>query len=291
MSSEKSKAPNHPGPAPSSVDTHFHVFDAGQARPGARYTPAYAATGQAWQDATQSVGVTHGVLVQTSFMGTDNRLLLAELAQHPDALRGVAVVAPEATAPELALLQSQGVRGIRLNLAGRMDSIGQWSGATALWDALIPLGWHVELHTDAGGLPLVLDALPQALPVVVDHFGKPHTVSPQDPTVKALQRRRQVGAPAAHIKLSAAYRLQPGVNPDELAHLWLGELGQDALLWGSDWPCTNHEAQADYAALHAALNDWLGHATGVVEAARAANPMRLYFGDTPPTPLPAHRPS
>lgn len=291
MNSEKSKTLGNQGTLPCSVDTHFHVFDAGQARPGARYIPAYDATGQAWQAAAKSVGVTHGVLVQTSFMGTDNRLLLAELAQHPDALRGVAVVAPEATPAELVLLQTQGVRGIRLNLAGRMDSIGQWSTATALWDALIPLGWHVELHTDTGGLPLVLDALPQTLHVVVDHFGKPHAVSQQDPTVKALQRRRQMGAPPAHIKLSAAYRLQPGVNPNELAQLWLGELGQDALLWGSDWPCTNHEAQADYAALHAALNDWLGHAGGVVEAARAANPMRLYFGNTAPIPLPANRPS
>jgi predicted TIM-barrel fold metal-dependent hydrolase len=59
--------------------------------------------------------------------------------------------------------------------------------------------------------------------------------------------------------------------------LWLGELGLDRLLWGSDWPCTNHEAHADYPALHHALDDWLLD-RAAVEAARVDNPNRLYWG-------------
>jgi predicted TIM-barrel fold metal-dependent hydrolase len=81
-----------------------------------------------------------------------------------------------------------------------------------------------------------------------------------------------------YIKLSAAYRLQAELNPKDLAALWLGELGPQALLWGSDWPCTNFETKADYPALHGALEDWLGQDAGAVEAARSANPMRLYWG-------------
>lgn len=278
MNSEMSKPQTSQADAPCQVDTHFHVFEAGQSLPGARYTPAYAATGQAWQAAATSAGVTHGVLVQTSFMGTDNRQLLAQLARHPDTLRGVAVVAPDTSLAELALLHTQGVRGIRLNLAGQMHRVSHWASATTLWDALLHGGWHVELHTDTGGLPAVLDALPQALPVVVDHFGKPHQVSRQDATVRALQRRPPSGG-AVHIKLSAAYRLHAAVHPRELAQLWLGELGPQTLLWGSDWPCTNHESQADYAALHAALNDWVGPSQDVMDAVRSVNPMRLYWGN------------
>ncbi len=226
-------------------------------------------------------GVTYGVLVQTSFMGTDNSLLLAQLAQQPTLLRGIAVVSPDADLETLSALHAQGVRGIRLNFAGRSHNMAVWQAATNLWDAVLALGWHVELHTDTGALPGVLAALPQALPMVVDHFGKPAQADLQDATVKALRQRQtnQAGA-AVHIKLSAAYRLAAGVSPQTLARLWLGELGPQALLWGSDWPCTNHESQADYPALHAALSDWLGCEGDAVMAARSTNPMRLYWGVT-----------
>ncbi len=275
-------------PTTFSVDSHFHVFEAGQSLAGARYTPPYAAPLRAWQAAAESVGVSHGVLVQTSFMGTDNRLLLAQLAHHPDTLRGVSVLPPTATLATLAPLQARGVRGIRLNLAGRSHDMRAWASAAPLWDAILQLRWHVELHTDAGALPDVMAALPLALPLVVDHFGKPAQASPQDATVAALRQRSRHGGtgrsaslgqtmPNVHVKLSAAYRLALGVKPQTLARLWLEELGPQALLWGSDWPCTNHESEADYPALHAALEDWLGQAPGVVEAVRSRNARRLYW--------------
>jgi predicted TIM-barrel fold metal-dependent hydrolase len=267
-----------------SVDTHFHVFEASHSLPGARYTPAYPAPLAAWQAQAACVAVTHGVLVQTSFMGTDNTLLLAQLAQHPQGLRGVAVVGPDATLALLAPLHAQGVRGIRLNLAGQPDEhdMSAWAAATALWDAVAHLGWHVELHTSTGALPGVLAALPQAMPLVIDHFGKPAQALLHDATVTALRRRQRGGASGAvaaiHIKLSAAYRLAPQMSPATLTRLWLDELGPQALLWGSDWPCTNHELQADYPALHAALNDWLQAEHSLLHAVRSANPMRLYWG-------------
>jgi predicted TIM-barrel fold metal-dependent hydrolase len=265
-----------------SVDSHFHVFEAQRAVPGARYSPRYAATLATWREASQAVGVTHGVLVQPSFLGTDNTYLLAQLKQHPDTLRGVAVVAPTVSFGLLEDLNGLGVRGIRLNLAGQSHDMAAWSAAKPLWDAVLRLGWHVELHTDAGALPKVLAALPQALSVVIDHFGKPEKASLLDETVVAVQRRSTGGVLSnvtnVYVKLSAAYRLQAELNPKDLAALWLGELGPLALLWGSDWPCTNFEAKADYPALHGALEDWLGQDAGAVQAARSANPMRLYWG-------------
>lgn len=263
----------------SSVDSHFHVFKAGKAVSGSRYSPDYAARFSEWQSAARAVGVTHGVLVQTSFMGTDNAYLLKHLQKHPDTLRGVAVVAPSAGYEQLADLHAQGVRGIRLNLAGQSHDMATWQVASPLWDAVLRLGWHVELHTDTGALPRVLATLPQALPVVIDHFGKPERASLMDETVVAVRRRSTgIALPNVHIKLSAAYRLQAEIKPKELAGLWLGELGENALLWGSDWPCTNFEGQADYDALHGALADWLRNDAAAVQAARSANSMRLFWG-------------
>jgi predicted TIM-barrel fold metal-dependent hydrolase len=278
-----------------SVDSHFHVFKAGQALPGARYRPAYDAPLAAWRAAALPQQVTHGVLVQPSFLGTDNSFLLAQLAHPslpPDTLRGVAVVAPSADADLLASLHAQGVRGIRLNLAGPSHGMHPamevWARATLLWDAVLQLGWHVELHTDSGALPHVLAALPQALPVVVAHFGKPAAALPGDATVTALRRRNKAVSassaapqpllPPVHIKLSGAYRLDAGLSARALTRLWRDELGPQALLWGSDWPCTSHESQADYPALCEALDDWLGSDGDAVTATRCANPLRLYWG-------------
>jgi predicted TIM-barrel fold metal-dependent hydrolase len=259
---------------PQFVDTHFHVFDAAHGMPGARYLPAYDAPFERWRKAAAAVGVLRGVLVQTSFLGTDNRRLLAELNAHPQLLRGVAVVAPDASRDELLALHAAGVCGTRLNLAGGSHEMAPWRGAAALWDALLELGWHVELHTDRGALPAVLQALPAALPVVIDHMAKPAEVRAGDATLAALSERARRSA--VHVKLSGAYRLN-GLDPAALARLLAAELGDTALLWGSDWPCTNHEAHANYTRLFAALQGWVG--PGLAEAAASRNPLALYWGE------------
>ena len=257
------------------VDTHFHVFKAGIAQAGARYTPTYDASLSSWQAKAQPLGVTRGVLVQTSFMGNDNSRLLAELGRSHDFLRGVAVVGADATLQTLEPLHKLGVRGVRLNLAGTSHELSQWSKAASLWDALLSLGWHLELHTDKGLLPAVLEQLPDAMPLVIDHMGKPEAASANDKTVRTLGARARRGN--VHIKLSGAYRLG-GLDAGELARLWLRELGADRLLWGSDWPCTNHESCADYSLLLKSLHDWLGD-EAVIEKVLTSNPQRVYWGD------------
>jgi predicted TIM-barrel fold metal-dependent hydrolase len=254
------------------VDCHFHVFDAGQAQAHARYVPAYDAPLANWQAAAHPHGVQRGVLVQTSFLGTDNSRLVQELTRNPTMLRGVAVVDPGSGAAELAPLHNAGVRGIRLNLAGASHDMTAWSAAQGLWDALFALGWHLELHTDIGRLPEVLSRVPANLPVVVDHMAKPDSVTAGDPTIDALVRRASQ-APV-HVKLSGAYRLG-GRDPLALARLWADELGAGRLLWGSDWPCTNHESEADYGRLLGALFDWMGR--GDAQRVLIDNPTRLYW--------------
>ena len=230
------------------VDTHFHVFDAGVAAPSARYRPPYAADLKDWRARLAGLGDLYGVVVQTSFLGTDNSALLAALQAMPGRLRGVAVVGPEVTEQELAALHGAGVRGIRLNLYGDPD----WQRiATAPWRGLFSriagLGWHVELHTSNGDGAMVLAQLDAALgdagaPVVLDHFGRPGPAGTADAifdVATAVRARRQVW-----VKISAPYRLASPHDWHGLAQRWHEVVGDDRLLWGSDWPWTNHEAPA-----------------------------------------------
>ncbi|RWA51972.1 hydrolase [Cupriavidus sp. UYMSc13B] len=256
------------------VDTHFHVFDAGVAAPSARYRPSYAADLKGWHARLAELGDLYGVVVQTSFLGTDNSALLAALQAMPGRLRGVAVVDPEVTDQELATLHGAGVRGIRLNLYGDPD----WQRiATAPWRGLFSriavLGWHVELHTSNGDGAMVLAQLDAALgdagaPVVLDHFGRPGPAGTADAifdVATAVRARRQVW-----VKISAPYRLASPQDWHGLAQRWREVVGDDRLLWGSDWPWTNHEARArvDECRMLAA---WPGQgASGDSEAAGAA---------------------
>ncbi|WP_354684705.1 amidohydrolase family protein [Cupriavidus necator] len=270
------------------VDCHFHVFDAGPATPGARYRPQYAAELRDWHARVATRGDPYGVVVQTSFLGTDNAALLGALRTMPARLRGVAVVEPGVSDEALRELHDAGVRGIRLNL---YRDPGWRRIATAPWRALFAriavLGWHVELHTDNGDGATVLAQLDaasgdSAVPVVLDHFGRPGAAGIDDPVfdvAAAVGKHRQVW-----VKFSAPYRLVAPQGWRLLARKWLDVVGADRLLWGSDWPWTNHEGPAR-AVECAELSGWpdalsagMGSAQRdkLSEALRWSNAVTLY---------------
>jgi predicted TIM-barrel fold metal-dependent hydrolase len=262
------------------IDTHFHVFNAGVAVEGARYVPHYSALLSDWTQHARNVGVTRGVWVQPSFLGTDNSLMIDALKSHPDMLRGIAVVSPDVSIETLKTLHQSGVRGIRLNLSGASHEIPEWTQADSLWETLHAQNWHLEIHTDQGKLPHVLSQLPSDVTLVIDHMAKPLEARSSDPTLLALRKRTSL-APV-HVKLSGAYRLG-SVNPDRLASLLLNELGPRALLWGSDWPCTNHEQFGYFETLMAQAHGWIGAES--LEQVLLHNPTQLYWGPLSSMPL------
>jgi predicted TIM-barrel fold metal-dependent hydrolase len=206
-----------------------------------------------------TAGVTHGVLVQPSFFGSDNRELLEAICAHPSRLRGVAVVDPDIPDDALAQLQAGGVHAIRLNLAGVADySPLAGNASMALLERVHARGMHVEVFIDAGRFREIAALLmPSRIRCVFDHFGNPgRTDAEVDETFRWLAvmvHRNRVG-----VKLSGAYRIG-GLDPRHMALRWLEVVGHENLLWGSDWPWTRHEAGRDYGALRAEADRWLPH--------------------------------
>jgi predicted TIM-barrel fold metal-dependent hydrolase len=241
------------------ADCHFHVFSAtSPAAAGARYRPPYAARLEDWAARREAAGVTHGVIVQPSFFGTDNAETLAAVGADPGRLRAVVVVDPGFGAEALARLHAAGARAIRLNLKGQAD-LAPWARAEwrALYDRVHALGWHVEVHVDTGRVPEIAPAFAGSpVAVVLDHFGTPGpSRESQEATFSAaatLARSRPVW-----VKLSGPYRLA-GADPALLAARWLDAVGEANLVWGSDWPWTNHERENDYGHLREALDAWVG---------------------------------
>lgn len=268
------------GSGVSGVDTHAHIFEKGlELTAGRRYAPDYDATVGMFLANLDATGLSHGVLVQPSFLGTDNEYMLAGIAKAAPRLKGIAVIAPPVTEAELDRLAARGVVGIRLNLVGR--DIPDLAGADwkQLLGSLSRRGWQVEVHDEAKRLPELLPRLLESgLDLVVDHFGRPDPglgiADPGFEYLLSLGSTRRVW-----VKVSASYRLS-----DEIARaavpLVKDAFGIERLLWGSDWPHTQHEKEVRYAEMRARLDSWLPDATER-KAVLIDNPAKLFGFTTP----------
>lgn len=245
------------------IDAHAHVFVRGlPLAEQRRHAPDYDATVDAYAGHLLSNGISHAVLVQPSFLGTDNSFFLEVAKRYPRRFRGVAVVDCTVTDSELARLNSAGVVGIRLNLVGvKLPQLTapHWQRLLARVNAL---GWHVEVHREAVDLHAVVGPLlEQGCTVVVDHFGRPDPrTAADDPGFKYLLSLAATGH--VWLKLSAAYR-SSAANDDGtalgtcLASQILDAYTPDRLVWGSDWPHTQHQQLVNYNATRQALDQWV----------------------------------
>ncbi len=244
------------------VDTHGHVFTRTlRMAEGRRYTPVYDAPISAYLAMLDGNGISHGVLVQPSFLGTDNRYLLRALRQTPERLRGVAVLPLGIPTEELAILDSIGVVGVRFNLIGLPDPSFAHAEVQAHLRRLAELGWLVELQVEAPRLPCIMPALLRAgVRVLVDHFGRPdRTLGVNCTGFRYLLTLG--GTRCVWVKLSGAYRngtAKPGghVAASAALHL-LDTFGSDRLVWGSDWPHTGYEQLGRPDAARLALHHWV----------------------------------
>ncbi|WP_233859063.1 amidohydrolase family protein [Paraburkholderia sp. HD33-4] len=262
-----------------SVDTHAHVFERGlplaQQR---RYAPDYDATLDAYLAQLDAHGVSHGVLVQPSFLGTDCSYMLDALRRAPQRLRGVAVIERDCQIDTLTEMANAGIAGIRLNLIGHADQpLDRWVSAQTLAHVR-DLKWHVEVHAEAARLQGIVEPLLEAgMNVVVDHFGRPDpNLGIRDAGFRRLLELADTQR--VWVKVSAAYRNRRRPRSHDKGvhaafHLLKSAFGVHRLMWGSDWPHTQFEADEDFA-----------HA---IELLRALLPVederKVVLADTPAT--------
>lgn len=267
--------------APSdATDCHCHVFgpfDRYPLSPGRSYTPPEASVAQ-YLDMLGTIGLFRTVIVQPSIYGTENAVTLDAVdAIGLDRARAVAVVDDGFGAAELEAMAARGARGVRFNaVSGNGTPVEQLE---RLAERIAPLGWHVQLYTQASAMPElepVLRRLPT--PVVVDHMGgvKAAESGVEHPGFRSLLRLLEGGA---WVKLSG-YRSSAGPPYDDVAPIAraLLQAAPDRCVWGTDWP---HPSLHDPAEVpdDGALLDALGRWAPDAETRRAVlvdNPARLY---------------
>ena len=244
-------------PFPSgAIDTHAHVFHAGGAiAPSARYRPDNDAPLSTYLRLLDRNGIAGAILVQPSFLGTDNRLLLEAIAEAPDRLAGVAVLSPTTTLAELEDLRAAGIVGVRLNLIGaEIPPLCRDDWYEHL-KQLRRTGLHVAVHAEGEQWPSVLPVLvAHQLRIVVDHFGRPARETDKCVGLKAIDAAAAAGGDV-WIKLSGPYRFQAA--PADALTVLRKAISRDRFIWGSDWPWTQHPEVRDYADVRAWLDEWI----------------------------------
>jgi predicted TIM-barrel fold metal-dependent hydrolase len=263
------------------IDAHAHVFSHELERVSARrYSTDYDATLEQYLAHLREHGLSHGVLVQPSFLGIDNQYLLSALQQAPGQLRGVAVVDPQISCAALEQMAGQGIVGIRLNLVGQ--ALPDLAGDT--WKRLLTqvaaLGLHVEVHREVEDLPALISALmPYDCKIVIDHFGRPDALlGVEQPAFAQLLELGLSGR--VWMKISGIYRL--GASPEqnmtfacEAMPLLTQAFGKHRLVWGSDWPHTQYERQMTYGTAVEQLRQ-LGCSADIERAMLVEAPQALF---------------
>jgi predicted TIM-barrel fold metal-dependent hydrolase len=275
-------------------DSHIHVVgdpDLYPQAPDRTYTAA-AAPLEDLIRAGATRGVERFVVVQPSFYGTDNTVLLEALQALGGKGRGVAVIDPATSGEgQLNTFAAAGVRGLRINLYSTLSAARGVAADpfTAMAAVAHGLHWHVEMLAPIGRLVAMADRLAHSpAPVVIDHYGVHQGAAPDSAEGAALLALLR--HPHVWMKLSAPYRNSADPLATRPDPAWLAAILEACgarCVWGSDWPHTPpHGLQTghgvplpyraiEYGAVLDGFRDSLPAGTRA-ETILCDNPARLY---------------
>jgi len=238
------RTPRYQAPA-GACDAHCHIFGPGAVYPYApdrSYTPPDAPLAR-FQELQRTLGLSRAVLVNASCHGSDNRVILDAIAQSGGRYRGVANSDDSFKAREFEALHAGGCRGVRFNFVKHLGGMPDMDEFHRTIERIRPLGWHVDLHFDAGDLvehAKLLEAL--AVPFLIDHMGRVPTRDglEQEPFRRLLELARKNSR--CWIKISGAERISSAGPPFTDAVAFAQALiaaAPERILWGTDWPHPN----------------------------------------------------
>lgn len=246
------------GTAKGRYDGHAHVFETSlKLTTGTRYQPKKSALWQSYKELLLANNLDGGILVQPSFLGTDNSYLLDVLDEsrltNELSMYGVVVIDHDTDFSELLRLKGMGVIGIRLNLvSGGYSKEFKISDWVNLFRMMNDLSMHLEIYNTSYEMAKLIPVLTHHVEkLVIDHFGMPDTNDIQnDPCQRAIRL-----APLGRVlvKASGPYRVFKNLPSNEAAkqcapicQRLYDAIGPDNLLWGSDWPWTQFEDCHDF---------------------------------------------
>jgi len=238
------------------IDCHCHVLDPlrfpyGDATP---YRPAGQEIGTAEQYAQVRVayGIERALLVgPNSGYELDNRCLLDALAHGDACLKGIAVVAHDASDADLVRLKAAGVIGVAFNAT--YHGVDYYRDTASLLSRLAVLDMCLSLQIEGDQLVAFAPLLERSgVRVLVDHCGRPAPgaglAQPGFRALLALAATKRV-----FVKLSGYAKFARSPYPYDdvrpFVDALLDAFTPDRCLWASDWPFLRAAERIDYGPL------------------------------------------
>jgi predicted TIM-barrel fold metal-dependent hydrolase len=238
------RAPKYRPPA-GACDAHCHIFGPGDRYPYApdrSYTPPDAPLAR-FKELQAILGLERAVLVNASCHGVDNTVIVDAIAQSGGKYRGIANADDTFTEGDFAKLHDPGFRGVRFNFVKHLGGMPDMDEFHRILKRIQPLGWHIDLHFDAGDLVEFDDFLHELpVPFIIDHMGRVPTRAGLDqaPFKALLNLARK--HPHCWVKVSGAERISsegpPFTDAVPFARALI-EAIPERILWGTDWPHPN----------------------------------------------------
>ena len=247
------------------IDSHIHLFDTSRLG-GVPWPPKTdevlyrRAIPSRYQRITHEFGVVGAIAVEASPIESDNDWILKQAAKNPVIVGVVGNLVPGTPpfARELERLHANPLFvGIRYGNLWNRDLFADAKKPGFIHDIRLLAAAGLELDSanpDARLIEAIL-AVSQQVPelrIVIDHL--PNAVIPAEPTargqywttVKSLSQNAGVFMKLSEVPVREGSRLQtaPSFYRDRLDALW-DLFGEDRILFGSDWPNSDHVA--DYA--------------------------------------------
>ncbi len=238
------------------IDCHHHIFDPAQFPYVAdtQYRPEghELGTAQHYDAVMQAYNIRHSLIVgPTSAYNTDNRCLLAALAEHPGRSKGIAVVPLTIGSDELAALKEQGVVGIAFNVA--MLGTAPFVAVDGLMGRLAELDLFAQIQVMDDQLSDLMPLLKRTTtPLLIDHSGRPDVTAGRDQAAfKALLSL--AGQERTFVKLSGLSKFSrqqyPWADGQPYQLALLEAFGAENCMWGSDWPFLRANERMDIGTL------------------------------------------
>lgn len=185
-------------------------------------------------------GIEHACFVALSVYHDDHSSILDALAQFNGKGRAVGCINPATISyEEIQTLHDAGVRGIRLNLRTRGESLDK-EIVKAAAARVRPFSWAVQLYISLSQVPELASLIPDlGVTIIVDHLGAP------DPALGPIKQQPGytdfldlLREGRVWTKLSGTYRFDCLPDLDEYIVKIL-QAAPDNVVWASDWPHTS----------------------------------------------------
>ena len=231
-------------PPPGSIDSQFHVLgpaDKYPVRAGAAYEMP-SATWEAARHMHQTLGISRGIVVQTTTYGADHSVVLDGLASLGPGYKGCAnaLVFEAADDAYLEKLHAAGVRGARFSFRQALGAVLSREAFDRAVGKLRELGWYMKIQPEQSGIVESAHWFEHLeLPILIDHMGRADvSLGPErDPNIAKL--RQLLARGNFWVMLSLGEKISKvGAPYDDVVPIAraLIDAAPERCVWASDWP-------------------------------------------------------